>query len=270
MWRILVNLAFIAVIAFFGSKVIDALVYASEPPPAKPARADDAATLSPALAAIAAEDAAQQILDRNLMHARIASAPPVDPLCKDAENIVGTVAANRNEWSYVLYRDPKTQETEVFSPRAGRDQLPSGATLLAVQNGEIRMRVGDHVEICGIATRVGTAVPPDGTEPVRQLSAREWQIDRAALTSALTSDCRIVPAFHDQQQVGFKVFSVLPHSLVRGAGIIHGDTITAINDVPLTSAAAALDAYESLKSSTSATVRILRRGETIDHTYQLR
>src|SRR5262249_50095184 len=102
----------------------------------------------------------KSILDRNLMAARREDMNPkpveapkpeesnkVVP-CTIAANIVGVIAGNRPEWSYVVYRDTKAGDTGVFTPRDGRNKLPGDITLLEVRPGEARFRKDGHIEQC--------------------------------------------------------------------------------------------------------------------------
>ena len=146
--RILVKLALLFSAAFLSAKAVNALVPATAPPiPGLPARPDDGATLPAALAALAAEDAAAQILATRDALAE----DEADSSCTFVEDMVAVVPSSRRDRAFIMVRDPRTKETEVYSPRSGRNRLPGGAVLLDVYPTGATFRVGGAVLTCPLA-----------------------------------------------------------------------------------------------------------------------
>ena len=92
---------------------------------------------------------------------------------------------------------------------------------------------------------------------------RRSQIDTAVGDlSNLMKQATIKP--HDQ---GIQISNIRPRSIFRRMGLRSGDVITSVDGNELTSVDDGLQLYDSLKSSSSLTVDILRLGrpETIEY-----
>lgn len=275
MRRTLSKLTLVCLIAFFSSKIINVLVYAAERELPQAPAVDDPATLTPALAALAAEDAAEQIRDRNLMHARRDDVPdraePADAEPPCSLQIVGIVAGNRSEWSYVLVRDARSGETEIFAPRAGKNRLPNGATLLDVRQDAVHLLKHGRIETCALG---GTdSAPAHAIDAIQRVNDAEYLVARGELDRLLATvheDVRVVPAFEADRAIGFKLFAIRAGSTIARAGLQNGDVVDAINGVSLTTPAAALDAYAKLKTSDTLTLHVSRRGAEMTTIYRLR
>jgi general secretion pathway protein C len=89
-------------------------------------------------------------------------------------------------------------------------------------------------------------------------------------TNALATTVRIVPALTDGKPDGFKLYAMRPGSVWRRLGFVNGDTLQSINGYELTSPETALVAYMQLRSTNDFAVRIVRRGEPLTLTYEIR
>jgi type II secretory pathway component PulC len=87
---------------------------------------------------------------------------------------------------------------------------------------------------------------------------------------ALSKGARVVPSVKDGQPDGFKLYAIRPSSVWAALGLSNGDTLTAIDSLPLTSADKALEAYEKLQKATSVKVSITRRGKPMTMTYTIK
>ena len=74
---------------------------------------------------------------------------------------------------------------------------------------------------------------------------------------------RVVPALTDGKPSGFKLYAIRPGSPLAAIGLENGDTLRAINDIPLTSLESALEIYRSLKQPDHFDLDILRKGEQV-------
>ena len=89
-------------------------------------------------------------------------------------------------------------------------------------------------------------------------------------TSALARDARIVPAFESGETVGFKLWSIRPHSIYSQLGFQNGDVVRAVDGLQLTTPDNALAAYAKLREARAITVDVRRRGTPLVFEYELR
>ena len=95
-------------------------------------------------------------------------------------------------------------------------------------------------------------------------------IDRAlAAPAPLLRTARIVPAIADGQPAGVKLYAMRPGSPLVVLGLANGDTLRAIDGLPLTSADRALEAYSRLRATDLLTLELTRRGQPMTLTYQI-
>lgn len=95
-------------------------------------------------------------------------------------------------------------------------------------------------------------------------------IDRAlAAPTPLLRTARIVPAIADGQPAGVKLYAMRPGSPLVVLGLANGDTLRAINGLPLTSADRALEAYGRLRTTAALTLELTRRGQPMTLSYEI-
>ncbi len=95
-------------------------------------------------------------------------------------------------------------------------------------------------------------------------------IDRVLATpTPLLRAARIVPAIADGQPVGVKLYAIRPGSPLAALGLANGDTLRAINGLPLTSADHALAAYSRLRTTAPLALELTRRGQPLTLTYEI-
>ncbi len=87
-------------------------------------------------------------------------------------------------------------------------------------------------------------------------------IDEALRNPALLSrQARIVPSVRDGVSDGLRLYAIRRGSILQLLGLRNGDTLTAVNDMPLTSMDASLQAYRELRRSDRTVLQIIRNGE---------
>jgi general secretion pathway protein C len=299
-YRWALNLALLTIAAFFLAKTINVFIYrAVRELPSLDAQPVKRAALPAAITTLTPAAAVQQILTRNLMQARreipepeAGPAKPVDTNrqlpCSLGTNIMGIVSANNSEWSYVVYRDPKTQESGLYAPREGRNKIPGEITLLEVYPGEAKFRKEDHIEVCVLGDDGKQPPVPEqpqqaaageeggGGEGINKVSENEYAIEQKKIQwvqehlNEVATDARIVPAFKDGKSDGFKLFSIRPGSVYQQIGLQNGDVIQKINGYEMNSPDKALEVYGKLRDARAITVQLERRGAPKTLTYQIR
>jgi general secretion pathway protein C len=100
-------------------------------------------------------------------------------------------------------------------------------------------------------------------------------IDRTAVdcwlsnTQDLAMSARIVPAFHDGANTGFKLFAVKPGSIFSHLMIQNGDELRTINGIDLSSPEKALEVYVRLRAADSFEVALVRKSAPLKLRYDL-
>ncbi len=302
-YRWALNLFLLSIAAFFSAKIVNVFLYRSmRELPSLDSAPSRRASLPAALTTMTPGAAVKLIVDRNLLQARIevpepeaGPAKPVDTNrqmpCSIGANIQGIISANQSDWSYIVYRDPKTQETGLFAPREGRNKLPGDVTLLEVYPGEAKFRKDDHLEVCVLGDDGTKHIPEAPTPPpgedagggpggggegVSKVSENEYAIEQKKIQwvqehlNEVATDARIVPAFKDGKSDGFKLFSIRPGSVYQQIGLQNGDVIQKINGYEMNSPDKALEVYGKLRDARAISVQLERRGTPKTITYQIR
>jgi len=104
------------------------------------------------------------------------------------------------------------------------------------------------------------AAQPPIAYTTRVVDVRRADLDEMA---SVASSARIVPTLNDGVPAGIKLYAIRPGSLLATIGLENGDTLRAINDVPLTSPDAALEVYRPLHQPDHFDLDVLRRGEEV-------
>lgn len=116
----------------------------------------------------------------------------------------------------------------------------------------------------------------DYSKGVKKTGPYDYEIDRAMLDeqlqdlTALGSQARVVPNYRNGRYEGFKLVGVRPGSLYRSIGVRSGDVIKAVNSKAIDSPNKALELFEALKSSSTITLEIERRGQPKQLNYTIK
>jgi general secretion pathway protein C len=116
----------------------------------------------------------------------------------------------------------------------------------------------------------------DRTAPIAPVRSQKIRLRRSQIESMvagpsdLTSQVTIQPYLEEGSPDGVLLTGIKPNSIFRRLGLRNGDVIKEINGEPVLSADGALSFYETLKSSSKASIQIKRRGRTrnIDYTVE--
>jgi PDZ domain len=119
------------------------------------------------------------------------------------------------------------------------------------------------------------AVANRAAQGVLRLSSTEYYVDRYLVNQALEDGAalmgrpRLVPEKEKGEIAGVRVFGVDPDMLFGLLGIQSGDRIVAIDGVYVTGPDDALEAYARLRTASVVTLRLERRGSTLNLRYHL-
>ncbi len=111
---------------------------------------------------------------------------------------------------------------------------------------------------------VATADAGIVTPAVVEISVARADIDALiAMDVQDKAGVRIVPSMKDGKPNGFKLYAIRSDSIAAKLGFQNGDTVHAVNGVPLTTPKKALEAYEKLKTTAVFRVSVTRRGNPV-------
>jgi general secretion pathway protein C len=125
----------------------------------------------------------------------------------------------------------------------------------------------------------GAGAPPVPTEisdKIQKVSETEFNVDRSVIDNVLENQAtlmrsaRIVPEQKDGKTVGIRLFGIRPDTLLGTLGMQNGDRLEKINGFDMASPEKALEAYARLRTATSLTVQVTRRGKPLTIEYQIK
>jgi general secretion pathway protein C len=111
---------------------------------------------------------------------------------------------------------------------------------------------------------------------VKKIDDTHYEIDRGLVDKVLADpttvarSARIVPSIKDGKANGFKLYAIRPNSAFAQIGMQNGDTIQAVNGFEMSSPDKALEVYTKVKSATSLSIQVLRRGQSVTMDYTIR
>jgi general secretion pathway protein C len=194
-------------------------------------------------------------------------------------SLIGTIVADRSEWSLAMITDQTTSETDAYRVD---DRLMGEATVIKIlplrviidHNG-----VKEYLELQeeAVAKKTSHQRKPRHAsrrrkdsklgEGIKKVGDDKYEIERGEIEKTLSNlnsiamQARIVPSFKNGEANGFKLFAIRPGSLYSKIGIQNGDIIHKINGYAMTSPDKALEVYQKLKSARSIEVELTRRGK---------
>lgn len=294
-----VNLAFLFAAAFLAAKTVNVFVGGKLAPlpdfsqsAAGPAtrQAPPKSTLAPeALSKVTGIELPKEPEVKEPSAADEPQQPPLesqDPVKSGLRvRLVGTLVANRAEWSMASVEDITSHEATVYmlGDRIQNAEVIGIERLRVYINNSGRKEYIDQEPGDGsgpIAQAVVPAQPPAvasaSSSGIRAVSDDTYEVPKDEINKALGNlndiamQARIVPAFKDGVATGFKLFSIRPDSLYSKIGIQNGDVVRRINGYEINSPDKALEIYAKLKESARIEIEIDRNGQTQRKTYNVR
>ncbi len=190
-------------------------------------------------------------------------------------SLIGTIAG-RKKVSYAIFAD-KTGKQDIF--RVGDNVFGLG-TLKKVDTNSVVIRSrGKDVEVPFTDIAVVKEARPDVTSPTpfaKRTGNTSFVIDQQQIQQAISrpdqlmTDARFVPNITEGRQQGFTLREIKPGGIYQRLGLQNGDVLLRINDFTMSSPDTALQAITSLKGIDRAQLDIIRHGEKLTMTYQIR
>lgn len=286
-----VNLAFLALAGILSARTVNTFVAAAIVDPAAvdaPASGGAGRPASPfgGMASIDLERTARAFgIELPKDEPEVAPvAPAYDPNAEPVKSslhaaLVGTMAANRPEWSFATIRDLGSQNVGVYLP--GDTFL--GTEILTVDRLRVVLLNNGRKEYLAIGETPGappptmpTPVASTGGDGITQVDDSNYVIPRDEIDKQLSNlnsiatQARIVPSFKNGVANGFKLFSIRPGSIYSKIGIQNGDVIRKINGYEINSPDKALEVYSKLKEASKIEIELERRGKQLNNSYVIR
>lgn len=287
-----VNLAFLALAGILSARTVNTFVAASiSEPPLTESDGPVAASRPSLFGGVASID-----LERTARAFGIelpkdepeekAPEPAYDPNAEPVKSslhaaLVGTMAANRPEWSFATIRDLGSQNVGVYLP--GDTFL--GTEILSVERMRVVILNNGRKEYLAIGEVPGpaptmpqpaVATNTSGGDGITQVDENNYVIPREEIDKQLSNlnsiatQARIVPSFKNGVANGFKLFSIRPGSIYSKIGIQNGDVIKKINGYEINSPEKALEVYSKLKEASKIEIEFERRGKQLNNSYAIR
>ena len=290
-WRpalIALNLALLAMSAFFAARIVSATIAARLVGPS-PRVAATAGTASPA-DAIEPESAYAVIAERDVFNAvkRAGAEPSVssgsEPFKRTDLNVKlwGTALAHDPALSYAIIEDQAARRQLLY--RVG-DTVLEVATLARVEWDRVILSRDGGEEVLEIssarasgkdAAPASAGAPAAGGERIRKTADNKFLIDRRELESTVANinevftQARAVPFFENGKTVGFRVFAIKPGSVFEKIGLQNGDVINRVNGVELTDPTKAISLFTELQNEGHIAVDLQRNKQAKNFSYEIR
>lgn len=243
--------------------------------------------------ALTREDWVDPVVRRNIFDSSKVGQPgaatdgPVDPSEGRRTDLkvvlLATVVAIPETYSSALI----VEEKGLANGYGINDVLMGEATIVRIEQKKVYIRRNDgaleYLDMEGnreVPERgAGSLAKTDGEEEngVTKSGDNKFVVERSLVDQALSnpealaSQVRVVPHKTPDGEIdGYRLSGVRKGSLFEKLGIKNGDVVHAVNGKELTSTSAALDAYNSLQSSSSFSFDVTRRGKRQTMDYEIR
>jgi len=218
-----------------------------------------------------------------------ASAP--EPTTIDIDvNLLGTLVSSNKEWSLATIKLGGQSKLVRIGVMLDDSVMVADITshYILLQKGTLTKVVKLWDEATGTKPGLASAIshPPQPVSAVRapdafakgvkKLGAYDYQIDRGMLEENLQDltklgmQARIVPNYENGQYRGFRLVGIRPDSLYRAIGLESGDLIKRVNGKDIDTPNKAIELFEQLRSSSTITLDVERRGQNVTMTYSIK
>ncbi len=211
--------------------------------------------------------------------------------------LVGTIVAERDRYSSATILNTQSFKSGSYSmhdeiPDAGQivKILPQYVDFMNLNTNRVeRIQLGappgKGTPAVAAATPTPAAPPADGPDAdlmaaaakgIKKVDDTHYDIDRALVDKILADPtaaarmARIVPSIKDGKANGFKLYAIRPGSVFAMIGMQNGDTISGINGFDMSSPDKALEVYTKVRSASSLSVTVVRRGQTVTLVYAIK
>lgn len=174
----------------------------------------------------------------------------------------GTVTGNKDE-IYAVIEDPKGRKQNLY--RIG--DTVQNAIVKMILREKVILNVDGKDEFLEMEEMYSSGKPikryeSPGTKISQKKVIKRSQIENAVKNiSQLMKQVKIRPHFENGISDGLSLSGIRPNSIFRKMGLKNGDILVGVEGNTIESVDDALKLYESLKTSSSVTLEIKRRGQ---------
>jgi len=188
--------------------------------------------------------------------------------------LLGTVTGNQQS-AVAVIEDRGKRKQGLY--RVG-DSIQS-AVLKMILRGSVVLRVGDRDEVLTMEESSSSKTekvsqvsrPVRSTSLERTITVRRSDVDKSLKDiNNLLTQARIRPHFKDGQADGLMITGIKAGSIFRKMGMRNGDILHGINDSDIKDPDDLFSMYNDLKSGSSLSVQIIRRGRSRTLNYRFR
>jgi general secretion pathway protein C len=184
--------------------------------------------------------------------------------------LLGTVAGNEQN-AVAVIEEKKLRKQGLY--RVG-DSI-EGAMIKMILRGKVILRVGDKDEILTMEedlseTGNGRSRPATSGEQTSIQVSRQDVEQSMQNINTLLSQVRVRPHFRNGEADGLSISRIRPNSIFTKLGLRNGDVVQAIDETPIQSPDDILSLYEKIKSGSTISIQINRRGQRQTINYEMR
>ncbi len=178
--------------------------------------------------------------------------------------LLGTVSGDQK--SAVAIIQERAKRTQSLFKEGDTIQ---NATIAKILRGKVVLRVGDKNQILTMEEKPRSSAPTQSFgAPTRAIpqAGSTITLDPSTVTKSLEnitqllSQVRVRPHYKDGKADGLMLSQVKPNTIFTKLGLRNGDVIQSIDDEAIESPDDIMDFYEELKSGSSVSLQIMRRG----------
>ncbi len=153
---------------------------------------------------------------------------------------------------------------------------------IVLQDGELRkvVRLWDDKSAAKPVPKASAPVAAAAVDPfakgVKKVGPYDYQIDRGMLEENLQDltklgmQARIVPNYEDGKYHGFRLVGIRPDSLYKAIGLESGDLVKRVSGRDIDTPNKAIELFEQLRSASTISLDVERRGQKVTMTYGIK
>lgn len=195
--------------------------------------------------------------------------------------LVGT-AKGPDELSFAIFED--TSKKAPYRQEVVRhgEEVQEYGTLSKIEADSVELKQQGKTFFIPIvplkrnsASRPTTGASRD-TSLARRVGDTEYILNREKVEHSLENpeklltDARLLPHFRDGKQEGFRMFEVKRGGIYESLGLRNGDILLRVNDLDIANPEVAIQAMTAMRGLDRVNLDIIRRGETLSMTYEIR
>jgi general secretion pathway protein C len=198
--------------------------------------------------------------------------------------LIGTVAGPQN-LSYAIFEDKSLSskgKQEVF---AYKDEVFNYGILTKIDQSSVEIErdsvtysltiLFDEIRDKTKKQTRSRSAPPK-TSFARKVGDQQYVLDKRKVQKSLENpeqiltDARLLPNFVKGKQKGFRISEVVPDGLYHSLGIRNGDILLRVNGLEISNPEVAMQAMNALRGMNKVNLDIIRKGENMSMSYQMR